>query len=128
MCIRAIRNIWTNCDSSRECIIESVVIKTIVKVFIEPSNKKDLTETCLKALCAFLVNLNPRCAEQMRGGKDKDVYKRIVDLNLEDNKLAIRISDIVQFVTDCGVSTRIRHLWGCEHSYRIFRKQRQIFL
>lgn len=101
MCIRAIRNIWTNCDSSRECIIESVVIKTIVKVFIEPSNKKDLTETCLKALCAFLVNLNPRCAEQMRGGKDKDVYKRIIDLNLEDNKFAIRILYSLSQIAEC---------------------------
>lgn len=101
MSIRAIRNIWTNCVTGRECIIESGVIKTITKIFILPENKKDLTETCLKALCAFLFNLNPRCAEQMKGGKDIEGYKKILDLNQESNKLSVRILFNLSQIAEC---------------------------
>lgn len=50
----------------------------------------ELIETCLKAMCAFLSTLDPRVGEQLRGEKDIQGYKSIVQCCDMHNKVAIR--------------------------------------
>lgn len=50
----------------------------------------ELIETCLKAICAFLTTLDPRVGEQLRGEKDIQGYKSIVQCCDMNNKVAIR--------------------------------------
>lgn len=50
----------------------------------------ELIETCLKAICTFLATLDPRVGEQLRGEKDIQGYKSIVQCCDMNNKVAIR--------------------------------------
>ncbi|OAD58302.1 Armadillo repeat-containing protein 5 [Eufriesea mexicana] len=97
MGIRAIRNIWSMHEGSREEILESGVIFRITSLLVlakeqSETNAKYVTliETCLKAMCAFLATLDPRVGEQLRGEKDIQGYKCIVQCCDINNKMAIR--------------------------------------
>ncbi|XP_033361195.1 armadillo repeat-containing protein 5 [Bombus vosnesenskii] len=98
MAIRAVRIIWNTYEGSREEILESRVIFRITYILVstkkksEKSDKKymELIETCLKAICAFLSTLDPRVGEQLRGEKDIQGYKSIVQCCDMNNKVAIR--------------------------------------
>ncbi|XP_012349280.1 armadillo repeat-containing protein 5 [Apis florea] len=97
MGIRAIRNIWTMYEGSREEILESGVIIRITSLLVMAkeqlkTNTKyiDLIETCLKAMCVFLATLDPRVGEQLRGENDMQGYKCIVQCCDMNNKIAIR--------------------------------------
>ncbi|XP_076232608.1 BTB/POZ domain-containing protein Rnb [Calliopsis andreniformis] len=97
MGVRAIRNIWTTHEGSREEILESGVIFRITSLLVmakerleKDSKYSELIETCLKATCAFLSTLDPRVGEQIRGEKDVQGYKCIVECCDMNNRLAIK--------------------------------------
>ncbi|XP_054007944.1 armadillo repeat-containing protein 5 isoform X1 [Hylaeus anthracinus] len=97
MGVRAIRNIWTMYEGSREEIIESEIIFRITGLLVMAKEKLEtdakyieLVETCLKALCAFLVTLNPRVAEQVQGEKYLQGYKCIIQCCERNNKIAVK--------------------------------------
>ncbi|XP_076675105.1 BTB/POZ domain-containing protein Rnb isoform X1 [Andrena cerasifolii] len=97
MGVRAIRNIWGMHEGSREEILESGVISRITNLLVLAKEKletgakySELVEACLKAMCAFLVTLDPRVGEQLRGEKDVQGYKCIVQCCNMNNKLAIK--------------------------------------
>lgn len=84
-------------EGSREEILESGVISRITNLLVLAKEKLDtgaryseLVEACLKAMCAFLVTLDPRVGEQLRGEKDVQGYKCIVQCCNMNNKLAIK--------------------------------------
>ncbi|OXU25505.1 hypothetical protein TSAR_000315 [Trichomalopsis sarcophagae] len=107
MAIRAVRNIWSMCDSSRRKIIESDIIRAITAIFIDVGKKlhemklMDLAETCLKAMCAFLVGSNYECANQMLGEKDTEGFKTLVSLYEMQNKLAIKCVYSLALIPEC---------------------------
>ncbi|XP_060811648.1 armadillo repeat-containing protein 5 [Bombus pascuorum] len=97
MAVRAVRNIWNTYEGSREEILESGVIFRITCLLVLAKEKSEtdikyveLIETCLKAICAFLATLDPRVGEQLRGEKDIQGYKCIVQCCDMNNKVAIR--------------------------------------
>ncbi|KZC13265.1 Armadillo repeat-containing protein 5 [Dufourea novaeangliae] len=97
MGVRAIRNIWSIYEGSREEILESGIIHRITGLLIIAMEKLqtgakylELVETCLKAMCAFLITLDPRVGEQMRGEKDMQGYKCVVQCCDMNNKMAIK--------------------------------------
>ncbi|KAK1133789.1 hypothetical protein K0M31_011579 [Melipona bicolor] len=97
MGVRAIRNIWSIYEGSREEILESGVIFRITSLLVLAKEKSEtdkkymeLIDTCLKAMCAFLSTLDPRVGEQLRGEKDIQGYKIIVQCCDMHNKVAIR--------------------------------------
>lgn len=91
------RNIWSTHEGSREEILESGVIFRIASLLVLAKEKlemdakySELVETCLKAMCAFLSTLDPRVAEQIRGEKDVQGYKCVVQCCEANNKLALK--------------------------------------
>ncbi|XP_076278500.1 BTB/POZ domain-containing protein Rnb [Lasioglossum baleicum] len=110
MGVRAIRNIWSIYEGSREEILESGVIRRITGLLIiaveklETSTRaaSELIEICLKSMCAFLVGtLDPRVAEQIRGEKDLQGYKCIVRCCGMKNKMAIKCLYNLCQITEC---------------------------
>ncbi|XP_029052676.1 armadillo repeat-containing protein 5 [Osmia bicornis bicornis] len=108
MGVRAIRNIWSMHEGSREEIIESGVIFRITGLLVLAKEKSErnpkyleLIETCLKAMCAFLVTVDPRVREQMRGEKDVQGYKCIVQCCDINNKMAIKCLYNLCQVAEC---------------------------
>ncbi|XP_003704054.2 BTB/POZ domain-containing protein Rnb [Megachile rotundata] len=97
MGVRAIRNIWSMHEGSREEIMESGIIYRITSLLVLAKEKSEtnskyleLIEACLKAMCAFLGTVDPRIREQMRGEKDVQGYKCIVQCCDTNNKMAIK--------------------------------------
>ncbi|XP_017887307.1 armadillo repeat-containing protein 5 [Ceratina calcarata] len=97
MGIRAIRNIWSMYEGSREEILESGIICRITNILVSTKEQSEidkkyleLIETCLKAMCAFLSTSDPRVGEQMRGEKDLQGYRCIVQCCDTNNKVAIK--------------------------------------
>ncbi|KOC67114.1 Armadillo repeat-containing protein 5 [Habropoda laboriosa] len=97
MGVRAIRNIWRTHEGSTEEILESGIICRITGLLVSAKEKSEtntkyleLIETCLKAACAFLATLDPRVGEQMRGEKDIQGYKCIIQCCDMNNKIAIK--------------------------------------
>nr|XP_033322147.1 armadillo repeat-containing protein 5 [Megalopta genalis] len=98
MSVRAIRNIWSIHEGSREEILETGVIRRITGLLIMAVGKletstrtaSELIEICLKAMCAFLCTLDPRVSEQIRGEKDLQGYKCIVQCLGMKNKMAVK--------------------------------------
>ncbi|KAI4495640.1 hypothetical protein M0802_008475 [Mischocyttarus mexicanus] len=108
MVIRAIRNIWNMHEGCREDVLEVGIIKNITSLLIIANNKAivsikytELVEVCLKAMCAFLICLDPRCGEQMQGEKDLEGYKCIVDNCSTNNKLAIKCLCNLSQIAEC---------------------------
>lgn len=95
-------------EGSREEIIESGVIFRITGLLVLAKEKSEtnpkyleLIETCLKAMCAFLVTVDPRVREQMRGEKDVQGYKCIVQCCDMNNKMAIKCLYNLCQVAEC---------------------------
>lgn len=94
-------------DGSRRKIIESDIIKAITAIFIDAGKKScemkfiDLAETCLKAMCAFLVGSNYECANQMLGEKDEEGFKTLVTFYEAQNKLAIKCVYSLAMIPEC---------------------------
>lgn len=89
-----IRNIWSSHDESRQKIIESGIINAVITIFVESEKKPrerkylDLTETCLKAILAFL-STNIECATQIEG-TDTNGFRVLIIFCENRNKLAIK--------------------------------------
>ncbi|XP_076653762.1 BTB/POZ domain-containing protein Rnb isoform X2 [Halictus rubicundus] len=99
MSVRAIRNIWSIYEGSREEILETGIIRRITGLLIMAVEKletstrtaSELIEICLKAMCAFLVGtLDLRVGEQIQGEKDLQGYRCIVRCCGMKNKMAIK--------------------------------------
>ncbi|XP_078044752.1 BTB/POZ domain-containing protein Rnb isoform X2 [Augochlora pura] len=96
--VRAIRNIWSICEDSRKEILETGVICRITTLLIKAVGKletstrtaSELIQICLKAMCAFLSTLDPLVSEQLRGEKDLQGYKCIVQCLGMKNKMAVK--------------------------------------
>ncbi|XP_043254463.1 armadillo repeat-containing protein 5 [Colletes gigas] len=108
MGVRAIRNIWSMHESSREKIIESEVIFRITCLLVRAKEKSEtdskyveLVETCLKALCAFLVTLDLRVGQQIRGEKDTQGYKCIIQCCDKNNKMAAKCLYLLCHIAVC---------------------------
>ncbi|XP_015185969.1 PREDICTED: armadillo repeat-containing protein 5 [Polistes dominula] len=108
MVIRAIRNIWSMHEGCREDVLDAGIIKNITGLLIIANNKAivstkytELVEVCLKAMCAFLICLEPRCGIQMQGEKDLEGYKCIVDGCSRNNKLAIKCLCNLSQIAEC---------------------------
>lgn len=61
----------------------------------------ELVEACLKAICAFLVTLDLRVGEQLRGEKDIQGYKIIVQCCDMNNTVAIRCLHNLCQIAEC---------------------------
>ncbi|KAK2581865.1 hypothetical protein KPH14_002328 [Odynerus spinipes] len=120
MVVRAIRNIWNMHEGSREDILEAGIIKNITGLLVIANEKaivntkyRELVEVCLKAMCAFLINLDPRCGEQMQGEKDLQGYKCIVDSCSTNNKMAVKCLCNLSHIAEC------RPILGCSGAVEI---------
>ncbi|XP_072746397.1 uncharacterized protein Rnb [Anoplolepis gracilipes] len=122
MAVRAIRNIWSFYVNIRETMIELQIIKMVAQLFVmaeeksyEDAKHTDLVDACLKALCAFLVTLDPRCGEQIQVEKDKQGYKCLMRCyNKGSNKMAIKCLYILCQIPECrldlGISGTIEEI------------------
>ncbi|CAK9809483.1 Armadillo repeat-containing protein 5 [Anthophora plagiata] len=121
MGVRAIRNIWSMHEGSREEILESGIIRRVTGFLVSAKEKLEtntkyleLIETCLKAACAFLATLDPRVGEQMRGEKDIQGYRCIIQCCDMNNKMAIKclynLCQIAEFRPILGNSGAIESL------------------
>ncbi|XP_012283687.1 armadillo repeat-containing protein 5 [Orussus abietinus] len=106
--IRALRKIWCILESSREEILETRAIAIITNVFVtskaaaaEESKRNELSEVCMKAMCTFVVNLDPRYRDQMRAETNVEGYKRIVEYCALRNKVAIKCLHSLCQVAEC---------------------------
>lgn len=93
-------------DESRNKIITSGVIKTISTIFVSAGKKNkenryiELAETCMKAMCAFLVNFDKDCAQQIAGEKF-ETYHALVNFLKTRNKHAIRCVYYLAKIPSC---------------------------
>ncbi|GAB1861398.1 Peroxidase [Camponotus japonicus] len=122
MAVRAMRNIWSSYVHIRETMIELQIIKLITQLFImaeeksyEDTKHAELVDACLKAMCAFLVTLDPRCGGQMQVDKDKQGYKCLMRCcNKGNNKMAIKCLYILCQIAECrldlGISGTIEEI------------------
>lgn len=118
-------------DGSRRKIIDSGIIKTITKIFIDAGKKSidgkytDLVETCMKAMGAFLVGSNHDCAQQMTGERNNEGYRTIVKFYELENKSAIRCLYSLVMIADCrpllgecdAVEATVRLAETCPHYF-----------
>jgi hypothetical protein len=94
-------------DGSRRKIIDSGIIRSITTIFIDAGKKScelkylDLAETCMKAMCAFILGSNYECAKQMLGDKDKEGYRTLVTFYETQNKLAIKFLYNLAMIPEC---------------------------
>ncbi|XP_014488960.1 PREDICTED: armadillo repeat-containing protein 5-like [Dinoponera quadriceps] len=95
--IRAIRNIWSFYEGSREKILQLQAVRLIAQLFVMAEDKKytELMDVCLKAMCTFLVTQDKiadfvRCSAQMEADKDKQGYKALILCCIRGNNLAIK--------------------------------------
>ncbi|CAL1688770.1 unnamed protein product [Lasius platythorax] len=115
MAVRAMRNIWSFYVHIRETMVELQIIKLITQLFVmaeeksyEDAKHAELVDACLKAMCAFLVTLDPRCGEQMQVDKDKQGYKCLMRCcNKGNNKMAIKCLYILCQIAECRLELGI---------------------
>lgn len=107
-------------EGCREDILEAGIIKNITGLLVIANEKaivntkySELVEVCLKAMCAFLISFDPRCGEQMRGEKDLEGYKCIVDNCSTNNKMAIKCLCNLSQIAEC------RPILGCSGAIEI---------
>ncbi|XP_029162891.1 LOW QUALITY PROTEIN: armadillo repeat-containing protein 5 [Nylanderia fulva] len=115
MAIRAMRNIWSFYVHIRETMVELQIIKMITQLFVmaeeksyEDAKHAELVDACLKAMCAFLVTLDPRCGAQMQVDKDKQGYKCLMRCcNKSNNKMAMKCLYILCQIAECRLQLGI---------------------
>ncbi|XP_012255296.2 armadillo repeat-containing protein 5 isoform X1 [Athalia rosae] len=105
--IRAIRNIWSVLESSRDEILENGTFREVTTIFVLAGEGKQekcrevLIDVCLKAMCAFLQTSDPRCSEQLRGKTDMEGFKSIVQQCKAKNRMAIKCLYILSQIAEC---------------------------
>lgn len=100
MAVRAVRNIWSSNEGSREKILKAGTIKAVTALLLRSRKKlmerendtkyAELAESCLKAMSVFVDETDPRSGEQMRGGEGVHGYRCIVEYCRANNKTAIK--------------------------------------
>ena len=110
MILNNFRNIWSSYEKSRIEILESGAIKSITLLLVRTTEKSydsrhaELSETCLKAMCAFIGSLDPRCGMQMSGDSDLEGYKCIIKYCEAKNKLALKCLYSLSQIAECRPS------------------------
>ncbi|XP_011645188.1 armadillo repeat-containing protein 5-like, partial [Pogonomyrmex barbatus] len=115
MAIRAIRNIWTVYEKIRETMVELKIIELVTQLFVMAEKKSivdikyaELVDACLKAMCAFLVTLDPRCGKQMHVNKNMWGYKCLMRCcSAGNNKIAVKCLYTLCHIAECRLSLGI---------------------
>ena len=124
MAVRAVKNIWSIRDDSREEILTSNTIKAITELLVLSKKKLierendmkyvDLADACLKAMCVFIDITDLRTGEQMRSDAGLHGYRCIIEYCKINNKLAIKclykLSRIAERRPDLGNAGAIQYL------------------
>nr|XP_012223821.1 PREDICTED: armadillo repeat-containing protein 5 [Linepithema humile] len=122
MAVRAVRNIWSFYEQSREKMIEHEIMKLVAQIFVMVEKKSsgdakyvDLIDACLKAMCAFLGTLDPRCGIQMEVEKNKQGYRCLMRCcSMNSNKMAIKCLYGLCQIAECrlllGISGAVEEL------------------
>lgn len=115
-------------------MIEHEIIKHVAQIFVMVEKKSnvdtkyvDLMDACLKAMCAFLGTLDPRCGIQMEVEKNKQGYKCLMRCcSVNNNKMAIKCLYSLCQIAECrlllGISGAVKELIALINSKHLYKE------
>jgi len=113
-------------------MIEHEIMKLVAQIFVTVEKKSnadtkyaDLVEACLKAMCAFLGTLDPRCGIQMEVEKNKQGYRCLMRC-CNNNKMAIKCLYNLCQIAECrlllGISGAVEELITLINSKHLYEE------
>jgi len=103
-------------------MVELEIIKLVAQLLVTAEERSNvdaryskLVDACLKAMCTFLVTLDPRCGNQMRVNKNMCGYKCLMRCCSEgNNKIAVKCFYTLCQIAECrlnlGISGTVEEL------------------